>query len=313
MKSSGYTAVIAGEIIYIIQCLPTYVTLVPTTQCYQELTVRKDDISLYMSPVTHILQRHGTQIQCTPLLPAKYKFGADWYSIDGTLHRVTPPNTLSSDLKTDWKYDYLPKLMSIGIYSEKNVQRMHEFIYASEDRRSLSAVLHRTVSGYNTDSQGFNFGNLINENVIETTIQKYWEKLMSFTSLVGQVTSSLVGFWLIGKLIKFVIDSFVHCRILFDIYGMSWKLVASFWDSLTSLLTYRHHVRQEKVQIGYLEASDVTKDVSEQELLTTIAKPGKLDIPIVYPIINSHPGSHEVTIQISTDPCSNGVKTDQIK
>lgn len=319
MKRTGYTAVIAGEIIYIIQCLPTYVILAPSTSCYQEIPVRKDNVTLFMSPVTHVLQRHSIQIQCTPLLPAKYRFGSDWFSIDGSLHRVTPPNILSSDLKTDWKYDYLPSLMSIGLYTENNVRRMHEFIYDSEDRRSLATVLHRTVSGYGTDKQGFDFDSLINENVIETTIHKYWNKLLSFSTFLGQITSSIVGFWLIGKLIKFVIDSLVHCRILFDIYGMSWKLIASFWDSLTNLLTHKHHIRRERYQPGIFEAEKVDEDI--RKMLTNVVKEpvvstdfsrihndlftnvGRSGVSTIYPIIDN--GSHELTIEINrinTDP-----------
>lgn len=313
MKSSGYTAIIAGEIIYIIQCAPVYVTLRPSTQCFQELPVKKDNISMYMSSVTHILQRHGTEITCAALLPAKYKFGQYWYTIDGTLHQTIKPNILSSDVKSDWEYTYLPNLMSAGVYTYENLQRMHEFIYENEDRRSASTVLHRKVSGYSTDSQGFDFGNLINENVIETTIQKYWDKLMSFTTILGQFTSSLVGFWLIGKLIKFVIDSLVHCRILFDIYGISWKLVASFWDSLTSLLTYNHHTRQDKDKIGYIKGSDEIDDVPDREIMTTISKIEKQDTALVYPTINSQDGTHEFTIQISTDPCTNIPRNDRVK
>lgn len=282
MKTSGYTAVIAGEVIYIIQCKPAYVTLAPSPRCYQEIPVAKDNTSMYMSPVTHILQRHGTQIDCTPLLPAKFKFGTEWYSMDGRLHRVTSPNKLSTEIKTTWKYDYLPDLMSVGIYDKKSLKRMHDMIYESEDRRSSSVVVHRTLSGSTTDPQGFDFSHFINENVIETTIDKYWNKFMNLTTFVGQFTSSLVGFWLIGKLLKFVIDSLVHCRILYDIYGASWKLLAAFWDSLTNLLTHRHHDRQtQKFEL---------KEIEDEIQVDRPTAPG------IYPVLNQP----DVTIQIST-------------
>lgn len=81
----------------------------------------------------------------TPLLPAKYKFGSEWYSMDGRLHRVPAPNKLSTEVKTTWQYDYLPDLMSSGIYDGKSVERMRDMIYESEDRCSSSVVVHRTI------------------------------------------------------------------------------------------------------------------------------------------------------------------------
>lgn len=176
---------------------------------------------MYMNPVTHTLQRHGTQIECTSFLPAKFKFGSEWYQKDGSIHRVTHPNTLSTNVKSNWSYDYLPDLMSAGLYDQDSVQRMHDMIYESEDRRSSSVVVHRKIPGYNTDTQEFDFSHLIDENVFESTINKYWHKILSLTTFVGQFTSSLVGFWLIGKLCRFIIDSIVHCQILFDIYDVT--------------------------------------------------------------------------------------------
>lgn len=305
MKTSGYTAVIAGEVIYIIQCKPSYVALAPSPRCYQEIPVSKDEVPMYMSPVTHILQRHGTQIECTPLLSAKYKFGDEWYSMDGSIHQVTHPNKLSTETKTNWEYKYLPNLMKSGFYDQKMVQKMHNMIYESEDRRSSSVVLHRTISGYNADSQGFDFSHLINENVFESTITKYWHKILSMTTFVGQFTSSLVGFWLMGKLLKFVIDSMVHGRILFDIYGMSWKLVASFWDSLTNLLTHNYHTKkqanfkkEEQQEILAIEDMRQVVPITPIAPITPTTREISEEVqnnPHVYPLL----GQSDVTIQIN--------------
>lgn len=281
MKTQGYTAVIAGEVIYIIQCKAVVVVLASTGGCYQEITVKRDDQILFMSPVTHVLQQHGTQIECTPLLPAKYKFYGKWYSMDGRLHQVTPPNKLSTEVKTDWKYDYLPDLMAVGLYSEKNVEKMHSMIYESEDRRSSSVIVHRTIAGYQTDHQGFDFSHLMTENVIETTIEKYWGKFMSMTTFVGQFTSSIVGFWLIAKLFKFIIDSLVHCRILYEIYGASWKLLAAFWDSLTNLLTYRYHDKQMKSETMGIEKLTITPNQESDTPTVTLEQ--EPSAPCIYP------------------------------
>lgn len=57
---------------------------------------------------------------------------------------------------------------------------------------------------------------------------------------MGNLTSTLIGFYVVGRLIKFCIDTLVHGKILYDIYGISWKLIASIWDSVTNLLSHNH-------------------------------------------------------------------------
>lgn len=44
---------------------------------------------------------------------------------------------------------------------------------------------------------------------------------------------------MIGKLVKFLIDTVIHGKILYDLYGLGWPLVAAFWDSLTTFFTHR--------------------------------------------------------------------------
>ena len=49
---------------------------------------------------------------------------------------------------------------------------------------------------------------------------------------------------MIARAIKFIIDTIMHGRILYDIYGFGWQLIASFWDSLTNFLSHRNSMRQ---------------------------------------------------------------------
>jgi hypothetical protein len=238
MKSQGYTAVVAGEVLYVIQCKIVYVTIQHQTTCYQEIPVSYNGDLRYLGAVTRVLQRHGTEIECTPLLSAKFHFGSKWYSMDGRLREVPNPETLSSDLDNKWSFDNLPNLMSSGLYDNDSVSKMKEMIYENDDRRSASVVVHRTLSGFPSDSRGFDFKHIITDNLIESSITEYWNKLTTMTSWLGSITSSILGIWMICKVIKFLIDT--------DIYGVSWRLVASFWDSLTGLLSHKYHHRRER-------------------------------------------------------------------
>lgn len=240
MKDAGYTAVISGEVIYVIQCKAVFVTIRPMTTCYQEIPVSYNSLEQFLSPVTRILQRHGTEIDCTPLLMSKYRFGDRWYNFDGRVLEVKPPNVINPSVNTRWSYDPLPNLMVGGIYDSSSVKKMHDMIYDHDDKRAASNIVSRSMMNKETNYQDYRPANLIHEDYIESKIRKYWDKLISFSTIFGQVTSSMIGLWLLIKGIKYILDSIVHGKILYDIYGFSWRLIAAFWDSLAVCMTHRY-------------------------------------------------------------------------
>lgn len=46
MRQDGYTAVVAGEVIYLIQCKPVYVVLETQDTCFHEIPVRMGNITM---------------------------------------------------------------------------------------------------------------------------------------------------------------------------------------------------------------------------------------------------------------------------
>lgn len=247
VRRSGYTAVVAGEVIHILQCKPVYVTPRSSERCYQEIPVTHNNQSMYLAPVTRIVQARGTEIDCTPLLPAKFMFGGRWYTSDGRLRESTTPNKLTTDIITSWSYTPLPNLMESGVYDAKSIEKMRSMINEQGDRRAASTVLHKVMTGQNPNLQGFKLDAFVTETVIDSMINKYWHKFLTWSTWFGTATSTIIGAYMIGRLVKFVIDTIMHGRILYDIYGFGWQLIASFWDSLTTFLSHRNALRQVSV------------------------------------------------------------------
>lgn len=59
MKAPGYTAVTAGEVIYIIKCIPITCKVRSTELCYNELPVTHHN-SYFISPKSRILLKTGS-------------------------------------------------------------------------------------------------------------------------------------------------------------------------------------------------------------------------------------------------------------
>ncbi|XP_062702438.1 uncharacterized protein LOC134285524 [Aedes albopictus] len=286
MKGNGYTAVVAGEVLHVLECKPVYVSPKASERCYQELPVNYNNITMYLAPVTRILQTRGTEIDCTPLLPVKFKFGSRWYTTDGRLRESTSPNKLSTNIVTSWNYTPLPNLMESGVYDSDNLVKMRNMIYEQGEKRAASAVVYKIMAGQHPNRQGFQFEAMISEKVLDNVFSKYWKKLISWTTWLGNLTSTAIGLYLIVRIIKFFVDTLIHGRILYDIYGFSWKLIASCWDSLTSLLSHKKFMEETK---KFTKENDRTKDLesvkekSDTKLNENVEEPYRASM---YPTIN---------------------------
>lgn len=51
IKRSGFTAVVAGEVLHILECKPLYVTPRAEDLCYQEIPVSYNNRSMFIAPV----------------------------------------------------------------------------------------------------------------------------------------------------------------------------------------------------------------------------------------------------------------------
>lgn len=235
----GYTAVVSGEVIYLLACNAVRVTIRMTDRCYQEIPVNVDGQPMFMSPVTRTLQPIGTEMTCSLLTPAKYMIGGTWYTIDGGIRESPEPVVLDKFKTSAWSYRHIPNLMKAGIYSEDNVEKMREAVYDNALQRSSSVYLNRVITGRDADRQLFETRNFLSDDAIDTALKRYWSKVTGWAVGLGQFSSMIIGFWMMWKIIKFVIDTVIHGRLLYDIYGLGWQLCAALWDSLTTYLAHR--------------------------------------------------------------------------
>jgi len=72
-------ALLAGEVIHIIKCVPVEVKLASTTECYEQLPVLRGNTTYFLTSQTHILLRQETQTTCNSFAPTMYLLGDAWY------------------------------------------------------------------------------------------------------------------------------------------------------------------------------------------------------------------------------------------
>lgn len=80
MGRAAYTAIVAGEVIHMIQCIAVEVKIRQDCRCYTNLPIiRCKNVSTFMTPRTHIMVPEATQVPCNGPLPQFFKIDNLWY------------------------------------------------------------------------------------------------------------------------------------------------------------------------------------------------------------------------------------------
>ncbi|XP_015120589.1 uncharacterized protein LOC107043557 [Diachasma alloeum] len=119
MKGPGYMAVLAGEVIHLVQCVPVELKVRKTEECYNRLPVQRGNESVFLTPCTHVVVTQATQIPCNSPLLQFYRLADTWYKLMPHAIEMLPPIQIKPNVKVTWKYQNPSHLATSGIYSEE--------------------------------------------------------------------------------------------------------------------------------------------------------------------------------------------------
>ncbi|KMQ88976.1 hypothetical protein RF55_11456 [Lasius niger] len=247
MKGPGYMALLAGEVIHIVKCVPVEVVLAQTDRCYSQLPVIRGNETHYLTPQTHILLRQGTQTTCNSFAPAMYLLGDAWYKLTPKPVDTVPPTIMKPLTKPIWKYVSPGSLATSGIYTENDLKDLRDHIMFPAERPAVLNTIARGIMGRPISLQGGSISNLLDVNAIEKIAVSTWEKFWNKFLLLGNFSAGLIGIYLAVRIIKLILDTIVHGYALHTVYGWSLYLLGAIWDSLTNLLLHlraRHQVKK---------------------------------------------------------------------
>ncbi|KYN12084.1 hypothetical protein ALC57_15751 [Trachymyrmex cornetzi] len=240
MKGPGYMALLAGEVIHMVKCVPVEVKLAQTNECYEQLPVIRGNETYFLTPQTHVLSRHGTQITCNSFAPTMYLLGNSWYKIMPKSVETLPSTVMKPSTKPSWKYKCISPgaLATSGIYSQTDLEELKDHIMFPAERPAILNTMARGILGHSTVMNGGSLSNLIDEASIERIAISAWKKFWNKFLIFGNISAGLIGIYLIARVIKLLLDTFVHGYALHTVYGWSVYLLGDVWDSLTQLLLH---------------------------------------------------------------------------
>lgn len=260
MKSPGYTAVTAGEVIHIIKCVPVECKLRRTDTCYNELPVTYRNHSLYLQPRSRILSRTGTPRDCNELLPNLFRIDTTWYRLAGSISESLPPPTIQPLTKPSWKYVSPDALATSGIYTPEDLDRLRDHIMFPVEKPSMLNTIARGAMGQEIPKGTIAMINLLDEasldHIAENAGKRLWDGFITF----GSASAGVLAIFIIGRTIKLLVDTIIHGYALHSIYGWSIHLIGAIWSSVTHLLLFLG--KSDKAEVTHEEEGRQGEDAS---------------------------------------------------
>ncbi|UHM27546.1 MAG: hypothetical protein SaCV1_gp2 [Sanya chuvirus 1] len=286
-KKPGYSAIRKGEVVYLIECVPVYVVRRDTTLCYNDLPVVHMNKSMFLSARSWILGSYGEEVDCTDIMPVQFNLEGEWYKINPSLHQAIKPQVLSPYKEKTWTYVVPKKLAEDGLYSSDLLQKWQDQAILPSQQETVSRIMAKQFIGLNVHSQGGSMHNLIDEDTLKKVTMSFLDMTWGIFSSFGRIASGVIGFVIIIKAVKWMVDAIMNGVALYKVYGFSIAIAGCVWDNIAHLLISfkkpKPHEEESKEETSTLVGPTAPDDGTE---LRRLDQAGKLK-PATYSELTS--------------------------
>ncbi|KYN50093.1 hypothetical protein ALC62_00121 [Cyphomyrmex costatus] len=248
MREPGYTAVLSGEALHLVKCIPVKCKLRHAEHCYTELPVTHRNVSFFLQLRSRILTQSGTIRDCNQLLPVMYKLHGTWFRLAPKPVEVIAPAIIQPMSHPVWQYTSSSSLATSGIYSTEDLDRLRAHIMFPVERPSIVNTLARGAMGNEIPAGSISLSNLLDEEslnrIADSAGKRVWKGFVTF----GSASAGVLAIFIIIRAVKLIIDTIIHSYALHTMYGWSLHLIGAVWSSVTYLLLHLGRRRDPKPQ-----------------------------------------------------------------
>lgn len=225
MGMPGYIAFSRGEVVHLGRCISVPVTIRYTELCYNELPVTFNNSEYFLSARSRILQKIGTQIPCSLILPVQYQILEKWYIVNRGLHETKTPDIINNKLSENWTYKSLPKLLTTGIYSTDELDKYRSKLMFPTEQLAVTNIINMASTGHETNMFNVRLDPFITEQTIESVTNKMFTGVTRFWFNLGKYFAPVLAVAFIWKILLRIIGCGTNTRLLHNEYGLSWKIL----------------------------------------------------------------------------------------
>ena len=183
-------SITAGEVVHIVKCIPIEVKFRQTDQCYLQLSIHKENETLFPTLRTHIIIGKAIETSCNIFLPAMYYVNDAWYKLFPKPTKSLPPSTMQPTTKPTWKYLNPASLAASGIYTQANLDKLRDHIMFPARKPNVLNVLEREILVHSNINDIVSSINLLDEETLNKIAESDWGK---FTLIHGYALHNVFG------------------------------------------------------------------------------------------------------------------------
>lgn len=239
-EAAGHMGRVMGEVLHVIKCSPRIVDYRKSTFCYQELPITYKNQSKYMAPITHIIQDHGTQVDCGSQLPIMFHLEGKWLEVDPDLRRThSDPMILdANDPSETMPMTKIAPISAHGVYTQQDMDAFQQTLLFPNERRALTNVMTRRVVGAEADGQDFHLPNVFSRSEFVKMARNAAVEVWGFLSYAGNLFSVFMLLYTLYKVLRYVasvmLNFFSLRKATSNQPQRKWFLLASLWNALTT-------------------------------------------------------------------------------
>nr|AQU42769.1 VP2 [Morris orbivirus] len=285
MNSPGFTAISAGEAIHVIKCTPVPISPRSSEDCTLEYPVYYANISYFMSPRTHVLQKTGTPTPCADVLTPEYKIANKWYSFRKGMFPTHNPIVISPKSPPRWEGLDLGNIISAGIYTPEQIERVRHQIMYPQERRAINEIFTGSLNGDSISHNSLNYGILIDKNQLKSQFHEWWLETWGIFKFVGELGSIAFSFYIIITLSRAALSALFKLKALHEIFGCSVVLFTSIIDGLADYILHKNSHKfsaPKKEQSQDIELQDVEAMQPLDTIATAPPECKFIDLPCQY-------------------------------
>lgn len=230
-----------------------------------------------MAPITHIIQDHGTQVDCDSELPVMFHLEGKWLEVDPDLHR-TQPDPIVLDANDPSETVPMSKIAPIsahGVYTQQDMAAFQQTLLFPNERRAVTNIMTRRVIGAEADGQNYHLPNVFSKTEFVKMAWSAASEVWGFLSYIGNLFSVFMLLYTLYHVLRYVasviLNLFSLKRAANNQPQRKWFLLASLWDAMTTrYLVNLMHQRGAESAENSTSTADVTSAGSTSSLYPNV-------------------------------------------
>ena len=256
-KAPGHTALVRGEVVHVVNCVPVRVTIATINYCTHQLPVTYLGEAMFMHPRSHVLSRHVEGVPCTPLYPVKYKLQGVWYALGPNLVASQAPKALRLKVNvSDWSYKHL-SIGTSGIYSAADISRQRSAVLFPVEQKAITRQIANTAAGYLNGPRSFNLEALVSPDVIDQALSSYWQKVNQGIRIFGIYSGVVLGIGMIYRCLMGLCEGTLHFSVLKSMFGKFTALLGCICPAIAHYAVLYGREEQKRKNVSKVSAREV--------------------------------------------------------